>query len=86
MMINLMNEVPMPRIRSILYALTYCGLSGVIGLFVAGVGGALIGALLIQEEARGPVEGFQIGGLIGVLAGVLLGVLAVRRRNRNQLD
>lgn len=72
----------MSRIRNVLYGLTYCSLSGIVGLFVGGVGGALIGALLIQEEARGPVQGFQLGGFVGVFTGILLGVLAVRRRNR----
>lgn len=41
--------------------------------------GVLIGAVLIQEEARGPQTGFSVGAALGVLLGVATAVLVVRR-------
>jgi len=68
------------KAKSLIYGIVYCLLSAAIGLVVFGVGGAIVGGKLIQEEARGPVNGFLIGGTLGFLAGICFGILAVSRR------
>jgi hypothetical protein len=72
----------MERWAARLHAIAYCVSCAAIWLVIGGIAGALIGAGLIQEEARGPVSGVMLGAPAGALLGLILGWFAVRRRAR----
>ena len=67
---------------SLVYAIFYCVVCGVIWLVIGGLAGVFIGSALIQEEARGPMTGLTLGAPAGAVLGIVLGVFAMRRRSR----